>query len=54
MLLRVYNHPLWSRVTFWEDLLLAGLAEVGQTLVKTARKPSKTMKKPRKHRKRRV
>lgn len=27
VLLRVYSHPLWSRVTFWEDLLLVGVAE---------------------------
>ncbi|CAK9081439.1 unnamed protein product [Durusdinium trenchii] len=33
VLLRVYNHPLWSRVTFWEDLLLAGLAEAHFQLV---------------------
>jgi len=29
----VYNHPLWSRVTFWEDLLLAGLAEAHFQLI---------------------
>eukprot|EP00913_Durusdinium_trenchii_P002087 g1927.t2 len=29
----IYNHPLWSRVTFWEDLLLAGLAEAHFQLV---------------------
>eukprot|EP00434_Breviolum_minutum_P032499 symbB.v1.2.028739.t1/scaffold3013.1/size65374/9 len=33
VLLRVYNHPLWSRVTFWEDLLLAGLAEAHFQLI---------------------
>lgn len=27
VLLRVYNHPLWSRVTFWEDVLLVGITE---------------------------
>eukprot|EP00927_Polykrikos_kofoidii_P077475 TRINITY_DN74412_c0_g1_i1.p1 TRINITY_DN74412_c0_g1~~TRINITY_DN74412_c0_g1_i1.p1 ORF type:complete len:771 (+),score=165.33 TRINITY_DN74412_c0_g1_i1:78-2390(+) len=27
VLLKVYNHSLWSRVTFWEDVLLIGLAE---------------------------
>jgi len=27
VLLKVYNHPLWSRVTFWEDMLLVGIAE---------------------------
>ncbi|CAE8677863.1 unnamed protein product [Polarella glacialis] len=33
ILLRVYNHPLWSRVTFWEDALLVGLAEAHTRLV---------------------
>eukprot|EP00438_Fugacium_kawagutii_P006188 Skav232705 [mRNA] locus=scaffold3459:53606:55267:- [translate_table: standard] len=33
VLLKVYNHPLWSRVTFWEDLLLAGLAEAHFQLI---------------------
>jgi len=27
ILQRVYNHSLWSRVTFWEDVLLVGVAE---------------------------
>lgn len=27
VLLKVYNHKLWSRVYFWEDLLIVGLAE---------------------------
>lgn len=27
LLLKLYNHPLWSRVTFWEDVLLVGIAE---------------------------
>ncbi|CAE7667776.1 unnamed protein product [Symbiodinium sp. CCMP2456] len=33
VLLRIYDHPLWSRVTFWDDLLLAGLAEAHFQLV---------------------
>merc|ERR1719282_251387 len=27
VLLQVYTHPLWSRVTFWEGALLVGIAE---------------------------
>merc|ERR1712012_494473 len=27
LLSRVYNHSLWNKVTFWEDLLLLGLCE---------------------------
>jgi len=27
ILLRVYSHPLWSRVTFWEDVLMVGIYE---------------------------
>lgn len=26
-LVKVYTHPLWSRVTFWEDVLVMGLTE---------------------------
>jgi len=27
VLLKVYSHPLWSRVSFWEDVLLVALSE---------------------------
>jgi len=27
LLTRLYNHPLWNKVTFWEDMLLVGLCE---------------------------
>merc|ERR1712032_1380240 len=27
LLTRLYNHPLWNKVTFWEDILLVGLCE---------------------------
>jgi len=27
VLLKVYNHPLWSRVTFWEDVLILAVTE---------------------------
>lgn len=27
ILLKVYSHPLWSRVTFWEDVLMVGIYE---------------------------
>eukprot|EP00928_Gymnodinium_smaydae_P088861 TRINITY_DN72902_c0_g1_i1.p1 TRINITY_DN72902_c0_g1~~TRINITY_DN72902_c0_g1_i1.p1 ORF type:complete len:649 (+),score=117.79 TRINITY_DN72902_c0_g1_i1:207-1949(+) len=27
VLLKIYSHPLWSRVTFWEDVLLVGIVE---------------------------